>query len=150
MSLTSVRSNVLSARHPLYFCAKFKALSRDQKLSSVGENHLCMNCLNSDHFVRNCKSIATAASAVRNLITRCFMLKIMGNSSYHRLKATWEVITELHSDPMEFFSYDNKLHIYGGMNTCTEKATCTFESYNPHSNTWEVLNSMAIILEQEF
>ena len=44
-------------KHPLYACVKFKGLGQEQKLSVLRENRLCMNCLGSDHFVKQCKSI---------------------------------------------------------------------------------------------
>jgi len=44
-------------KHPLYACVKFKSLSYDQKLLLLQENHLCMNCLGPEHFVKQCKSI---------------------------------------------------------------------------------------------
>ncbi len=44
-------------KHPLYFCQKFKSLSHDQMISTLKENNLCMNCLNSGHFVKQCKSM---------------------------------------------------------------------------------------------
>lgn len=43
-------------RHPLYACAKFKSMSHSDKLSVLKKHSLCMNCLNSGHFVKNCKS----------------------------------------------------------------------------------------------
>ena len=46
----------ISDRHPLYSCAKFKLLSHDEKVSVLKKNNLCMNCLNSGHFARKCKS----------------------------------------------------------------------------------------------
>ena len=44
-------------KHPLYACAKFKSLSHERKLSTLRDNHLCMNCLKPGHFVRECKSL---------------------------------------------------------------------------------------------
>ena len=44
-------------KHPLYACPKFKLLPHEEKISTLKENHLCMNCLNSGHFVKHCKSI---------------------------------------------------------------------------------------------
>ena len=45
-----------SEQHPLYACQKFKAMSRDEKLSSLRKNNLCLNCLGSGHFVKLCRS----------------------------------------------------------------------------------------------
>ena len=45
-----------SEQHPLYACQKFKAMSRDEKLSSLRKNNLCLNCLGSGHFVKQCRS----------------------------------------------------------------------------------------------
>ena len=44
-------------KHPLYFCAKFKSLSNDDKFSVLKTNNLCSNCLTGGHFKRQCKSI---------------------------------------------------------------------------------------------
>ena len=44
-------------KHPLYACVEFKSLPHENKVSTLRENNLCMNCLNPGHFVRNCKSI---------------------------------------------------------------------------------------------
>ena len=45
-----------SGRHPLYACPRFKAMSRDDRLSTLKKNDLCLNCLGSGHFVKQCKS----------------------------------------------------------------------------------------------
>ena len=44
-------------KHPLYACARFKALSHDKMLSTLKTNKLCMNCLKPGHFVKQCKSV---------------------------------------------------------------------------------------------
>ena len=44
-------------KHPLYVCPKFKLLPHESKISTLKENNLCMNCLNSGHFVKHYKSI---------------------------------------------------------------------------------------------
>ena len=44
-------------KRPLYVCPKFKPLSHDQKVSLLRDNNLCMNCLSSGHFVKQCKSV---------------------------------------------------------------------------------------------
>ena len=44
-------------RHPLYVCARFKALSHDRMVSTLKDNKLCMNCLKLGHFVKQCKSL---------------------------------------------------------------------------------------------
>ena len=43
-------------KHPLYYCPKFKGMSHECKLSVVKGNSLCMNCLKSGHFLKECKS----------------------------------------------------------------------------------------------
>ena len=56
---SGVRSHCLicvSERHPLYTCPKFKAMSHDEKRSTLRKNNLCLNCLGSGHFVKQCKS----------------------------------------------------------------------------------------------
>ncbi len=45
-----------SEKHPLYACPKFKALPHDQMVSTLKANKMCMNCLRSGHFVRQCQS----------------------------------------------------------------------------------------------
>ena len=45
-----------SERHPLYTCQKFKAMSRDEKLTTLRKNNLCLNCLGSGHFAKQCRS----------------------------------------------------------------------------------------------
>ncbi len=52
----SNNSHCTSERHPLYVCPKFKSMSRDDKFSTLKKNNLCMNCLNSGHHVKHCKS----------------------------------------------------------------------------------------------
>ena len=41
-------------KHPLYACTK---CPHDKKVSTLKTNNLCMNCLGSGHFVRQCKSL---------------------------------------------------------------------------------------------
>ena len=43
-------------KHPLYVCAKFKALNHDEKNSVLKTNNLCVNCLTGGHYKRQCKS----------------------------------------------------------------------------------------------
>ena len=38
-------------------CPKFKPLSHDQRVAVLKDNNLCMNCLSSGHFVKQCKSV---------------------------------------------------------------------------------------------
>ena len=44
-------------KHPLYACPRFKSLPHDQKIVTLKSNGVCMNCLRSGHFVRQCKSL---------------------------------------------------------------------------------------------
>ena len=44
-------------KHPLYACTKFKSMPHAEKVSTLKSNDLCMNCLGSGHFVRQCKSV---------------------------------------------------------------------------------------------
>ena len=46
-----------SDKHPLYTCTKFKALPHDKMVSTLKSNGLCLNCLRSGHFVRDCTSV---------------------------------------------------------------------------------------------
>ena len=43
-------------KHPLYVCPRFKAYNHEQMLATLKEHNLCMNCLGTGHFVRQCKS----------------------------------------------------------------------------------------------
>ena len=45
-----------SERHPLYACQKFKAMFHNEKLSTLRKNNLCLNCLGSGHFAKQCRS----------------------------------------------------------------------------------------------
>ena len=44
-------------KHPLYVCARFKALAHYKMISIMKENKFCMNCLKPGHFVKQCKSL---------------------------------------------------------------------------------------------
>ncbi len=57
---SSVDTNCVACKgekHPLYSCSKFKTLPHDRKLAVVKSNNLCINCLRSGHFVKECKSL---------------------------------------------------------------------------------------------
>ena len=59
-AIESSRTNCVickDERHPLYVCSKFRALSHSGKMSVLKANDLCINCLRSGHFVRECKSV---------------------------------------------------------------------------------------------
>ena len=56
-------------KHPLYVCPKFKPLSHDQKVSLLRDNNLCMNCLSSGHFVKQCKSVHKCRKCQRPHLT---------------------------------------------------------------------------------
>ena len=61
MAHTAVQTNqcVLCKpdKHPLYACPRFKDMNHDTKVSTLKTNNLCMNCLGTNHFVKQCKSI---------------------------------------------------------------------------------------------
>ena len=44
------------AKHPLYTCKMFQGLSRECKMGIVKDNKLCLNCLSSGHFLKECPS----------------------------------------------------------------------------------------------
>ena len=44
-------------KHPLYACTNSKSMPHDKKVATLKTNDLCMNCLGSGHFVRQCKSL---------------------------------------------------------------------------------------------
>ena len=46
----------VSERHPLYACPKFKEMTHEDRRSTLKKNNLCLNCLGSGHFVKQCKS----------------------------------------------------------------------------------------------
>ena len=48
---------VCKEKHPLYLCTKFKSMTHDEKRVILKSNCLCMNCMRSGHFVKNCKSL---------------------------------------------------------------------------------------------
>ena len=43
-------------KHPLYVCPKFKNQPHDKMVAVLKANDLCMNCLRSGHYVKQCKS----------------------------------------------------------------------------------------------
>ena len=43
-------------KHPLYHCPKFRPMSHEDKFSTLRKHNLCLNCLGSGHFARQCKS----------------------------------------------------------------------------------------------
>ena len=48
-----------AGKNPLYLCSKFRPLSRKDMLTTLKENGLCMSCLWSGHFAKDCKSITS-------------------------------------------------------------------------------------------
>ena len=56
-STTSLCLACKTEKHPLYACTKFKSMPHDKKVATLKMNDLCMNCLGSGHFVRQCKSL---------------------------------------------------------------------------------------------
>ena len=44
-------------KHPLYACSQFKALPHEKMVSTLETHNLCLNCLESGHFVKQCKSL---------------------------------------------------------------------------------------------
>ena len=44
-------------KHPLYTCTRFKSLPHVDKMSVLNDHRLCVNCLASGHFKRQCKSM---------------------------------------------------------------------------------------------
>ncbi len=43
-------------KHPLYACAKFKALSHDDMISTLKSKGMCINCLRPGHYIKDCSS----------------------------------------------------------------------------------------------
>ena len=46
-----------SHKHPLYACLQFKSLPHDEIVFTLKSHHLCMNCLQPGHFVKECMSL---------------------------------------------------------------------------------------------
>ena len=44
-------------KHPLYVCSRFKSQPHDKMIAILRANDLCMNCLKSGHYVKQCKSL---------------------------------------------------------------------------------------------
>lgn len=44
-------------KHPLYACMKFRALSHEDMVSTLKFNGLCLNCMSSGHYAKNCRSL---------------------------------------------------------------------------------------------
>lgn len=68
-------------------------------------------------------------------------------SRYNPGNGQWEFVADVVSDSkvfFQFFSHDNKLYLLGGLCTSSGIATCHFESYNPHTDSWEMLSEMAV------
>lgn len=54
--------------HKIYFCEKFKRLSVNERFEYIKKNKLCINCLKSNHFSKQCrmKASCTSCSARHN------------------------------------------------------------------------------------
>ena len=64
------------AKHPLYSCKMFQALSHECKIGVVKDNklHVCLNSLGSGHFVKSVR-LAIGVSSVTDHITRgCILI----------------------------------------------------------------------------
>ena len=44
-------------KHPLYACPQFKTLPHEKMVSTLKAHNLCLNCLRSGHFLKQCKSL---------------------------------------------------------------------------------------------
>ena len=53
-------------KHPLYACPQFRLMSHEQRTETLKSNNLCINCLRSGHFVRNCKSLHRCKTCQRS------------------------------------------------------------------------------------
>ena len=56
-------------KHPLYACTHFKALPRGKMIAMLKENNLCMNCLKSGHFSKQCPSLNKCRKCQKHLFT---------------------------------------------------------------------------------
>ena len=62
----------------LYVCSQFKSFNCDWKLSILKNNNLCLNCLRSGHFARNCR-----------LVNRCQKFK---SCTIHCCISLWKLL----------------------------------------------------------
>lgn len=70
-----------------------------------------------------------------------------GIRRYNPCNGHWEFVTNVLSDSkvfLQFFSHHDKLYLLGGLCTSSGITTGHFESYDPHTDSWEVLNEMAV------
>ena len=47
---------VCKEKQPVHACPKFKLLSHDKMVLTLKANNVCMNCLRSGHFIKQCRS----------------------------------------------------------------------------------------------
>ena len=93
---TNVNSHqcvVCKDRHPLYSCHKFKAFTHDQKLSTVREHHLCMNCLSGDHFFKGCASYHRCKQCQKRHHTLLHTDLLWNQPSSHNQETTTSSVT---------------------------------------------------------
>lgn len=69
-----------------------------------------------------------------------------GIRRYDTSNGLWKFVTDASQSKVFFqlFSHGSKLYILGGLCTLSELPVSLFESYDPYTDSWEVLNEMAI------
>lgn len=53
---SNLKCKICSLSHFIYNCSKFKEMDVDQRIVEVKRLKLCINCLKSDHFIKECRS----------------------------------------------------------------------------------------------
>lgn len=66
--------------HPLYACQKFKAMSHNEKLSTLKKKKMCLNCFGSGHFVKQCRSSHRCKKCQRPHHT-LLLIEVQGNAN---------------------------------------------------------------------
>ncbi len=63
--------------HPLYVCPTFRAMSHDNKIALLKEKKLCMNCLNSGHFIKTANRFTDVKGVRDPTIPYCTWKKLI-------------------------------------------------------------------------
>ena len=113
-------------KHPLYGCSKFKSLSHDQRLSTIREHRLCMNCLGGDHFAKECKSNH-----------RCRKCQRPHHTLLHTETPTPRVQTSPPPPSTNSSSENITSHAATGMKSDTLMMTCRVRVTGPHGITMD-------------
>lgn len=77
-SVTTGSCPVCANNHPIYACSSFLQLAINSRISKTKQLNLCLNCLKSNHHVRDCKSTSTCRTCHKKHNT---LLHISNSSS---------------------------------------------------------------------